>query len=413
MNKKPKYHFQCTDCGAVYKADEVRYLCPKCASKNTPDLPPKGVLKTLYDYEALKVEGVGFDSLKKTNYLELLPIENLASLPNLHIGKTPLYKQEKLEGKKLPFHLFLKDDSQNPTFSFKDRASALVSAYAKEQGFNTLVAASTGNAGSSLSGICAAQGQKAIIIVPQSAPAAKLTQIIMYGAGIVPVQGTYDDAFDLSIKATEIFGWYNRNTAFNPMTIEGKKTVSFELYEQLKQAIPDRIFVPVGDGVIISGVYKGYEDLLKLGIIDTLPTIVAVQSKGSDNLARNINQERFVIESSHTLADSISVDIPRNFYMAQQFINTYQGEVLEVEDSDIVRASGILSRNTGIFSEPAAATSFAGLLAYYKKGMLTENSKNVVLLTGSGLKDLNGVNDLISIPEAIPAHIDALKNLSL
>ena len=154
----------------------------------------------------------------------------------------------------------------------------------------------------------------------------------MYGAQIIPVKGNYDDAFDLSIKATEEFGWYNRNTAFNPLTIEGKKTVSFELFEQLNFSVPDTIFVPVGDGVIISGLYKGFEDLLKLQVIDRMPTIVAVQANKSDNLVRNIENIHFEIKESTTIADSISVNIPRNFYMAQKYILDYKGAFMTVSD---------------------------------------------------------------------------------
>ena len=355
MLKKQKYHFQCNDCKASYKPDEVQYLCPVCAKENSPDMPPKGVLKTFYHYDNIS-KNTNFKILKETGFIDLLPINSMESLPDLKIGNTPLYQITGLDKKKLSFQLYFKDDSQNPTFSFKDRASALVSAFAKQQKINTIVAASTGNAGSSLAGICAAQGQKAIIMVPESAPKAKLTQIVMYGAKIVPVSGTYDDAFDLSIKATEEFGWYNRNTAYNPFTVEGKKTVSFEIYEQLGLDIPDRIFVPVGDGVIISGIYKGFEDLLKLKIIDKMPVIVAVQAKNSDNLIRNIGNSGFEIKKSHTLADSISVDIPRNFYMAKDFIEKYNGETLTVEDKDILKASSLLAKNTGLFAEPAAAT---------------------------------------------------------
>ena len=172
--------------------------------------------------------------LKKNGFISLLPIDSIDSLPPLRVGNTPLYPVSELDGKRLPFSLHLKDDSQNPTWSFKDRASALVSAYAEENRLGTIVAASTGNAGSSLAGICASQQQRAVIIVPEKAPLAKLTQIIMYGATLVPVKGTYDEAFDLSVKATEEFGWYNRNTAYNPLTIEGKKTVSFELFDQME-----------------------------------------------------------------------------------------------------------------------------------------------------------------------------------
>lgn len=404
-----KFSYQCVDCGTVYSAAEVKYLCPACAAKNTPNQPPKGVLKTIYDYQSLLRNGTDFSHLKQNRFLDLLPLNSMESLPDLRIGNTPLYSVQELDHSKLPFKLFLKDDSQNPTYSFKDRASAVVSAYAKEQGYGVIVTASTGNAGSSLAGVCAAQNQKAVVIVPATAPIAKLSQIIMYGAKIVPVKGTYDDAFDLSIKASEEFGWYNRNTAFNPLTIEGKKTVAFELFEQLGHTIPDRVFVPVGDGVIISGVYKGFEDLLQLKIIEKMPCIVAVQAAESDNLVRNMENDDFEIKESTTMADSISVNIPRNYYMAKDFIHKYGGEYLTVSDAEILEASSVLSKNTGLFAEPAAAAAFAGMLKYRDNGKLLPDSKNIVLLTGSGLKDLKALENFLKIPDAIEAKPENLK----
>ncbi len=405
-----KFKYQCIDCGKEFITDEVIYLCDVCSKSNTESQPPRGVLKVIYDYETLKKRIPSFTILKLNHFIDLLPIKSLDSYPKLRVGQTPMYEFNTIAGEELPFHLYLKDDSQNPTFSFKDRASALVSAYAKEHGLNTIVAASTGNAGSSLAGICASQNQKAVIMVPESAPIAKLTQIIMYGATIVPVKGTYDNAFDLSIKATQEFGWYNRNTAFNPMTIEGKKTVSYEIFEQLKEELPDRIFVPVGDGVIISGVYKGFEDLLNLGLIYRIPTIVGVQAEGSSNLMDNFETDNFTSKPSNTLADSISVDIPRNFYMAKQYLKNFKGEMIKVSDDEILNASAILSKNTGIFSEPAAVAAFAGLLAYKKAGKIEDKSRNVVLLTGSGLKDLKSVGKMLNIPKAIKPDIENLKN---
>ena len=406
-----KFQYQCINCGATYDEAEMIYLCPVCDAHNKSKSPPKGVLKVIYDFESLKKRNISFAFLKSSNFIDLLPIQSTASLPKLRVGHTPLYSINTLNDNKLHFNILLKDDSQNPTFSFKDRASAIVSAYAKEKGYETIVAASTGNAGSSLAGMCASQRQKAIVIVPAAAPIAKLTQILMYGAKLIPVNGTYDDAFDLSIKATETFGWYNRNTAFNPLTIEGKKTVSFELFEQMNFTIPDRIFVPVGDGVILAGVYKGYEDLLALKFIEKIPTIVAVQSSGSDNLIQNIDSETFNITPSHTIADSISVDVPRNFYMAKQFLKKYQGETIVVSDQKILEASSILAKNTGIFTEPAAAAAFAGLLAYQHQQKIQEHSQNVVLLTGSGLKDLRSVQNLLNLPPSIDATIESLKKL--
>jgi threonine synthase len=402
-----KFSYQCSDCGLQIPAGEIIYLCPNCSAKQLPDKPPLGVLKVVYDYNLLS--NLSFRELEENDFLQLLPLNDRKSFPNLHVGQTPLYEIHSLDGETNDFELYLKDDSQNPTFSFKDRASAVVSAFAKENGIDTIVAASTGNAGSSLAGICAAQGQKAVIFVPATAPKAKLTQIMMYGATLVPVAGNYDKAFDLSIEATKRFGWYNRNTAFNPFTIEGKKTVSFELYSQLKEQIPDYIFVPVGDGVIISGVFKGFEDLLELGIIEKMPVIIAVQAARSSNLADNIGKEEFVSTPSDTIADSISVDIPRNFNMAAGYITKYDGQTITVSDDDILRASLKLAKNTGIFTEPAAAAAFAGFLTYKNRYLIPKGSVSVVLLTGSGLKDLNAVQSLFEIPLPVSADMTSVE----
>jgi len=405
MNQK--FNYQCSDCGRQIPAGEIIYLCPDCSAKQQPDKPPLGVLKVVYNYNLLS--DLSFRELEDNNFLQLLPVNDSKSFPNLRVGQTPLYEIDSLDGQTNDFDLYLKDDSQNPTFSFKDRASAVVSAFAKENGIDTIVAASTGNAGSSLAGICAAQGQKAVIFVPATAPKAKLTQIMMYGATLVPVAGNYDKAFDLSIEATKRFGWYNRNTAFNPFTIEGKKTVSFELYSQLKEQIPDYIFVPVGDGVIISGVFKGFEDLLELGIIEKMPVIIAVQAARSSNLADNIGKEEFVSTPSDTIADSISVDIPRNFNMAAGYITKYDGQTITVSDDDILRASLKLAKNTGIFTEPAAAAAFAGFLTYKNRYLIPKGSVSVVLLTGSGLKDLNAVQSLFEIPLPVSADMTSVE----
>jgi threonine synthase len=405
-----EFIYACGECDREFPGNKIMYLCPHCNQSGT-SRPPKGVLRILYNYLDIPHKTDIFEHLVSTGFIDLLPIASLNYLPPLRIGNTPLYSTSFLAGKTLPFELYLKDDSQNPTFSFKDRASALVSAFARERDQNTIIAASTGNAGSSLAGICAAQHQKAIVVVPASAPIAKLIQILMYGAIIVPVAGSYDDAFELSIQASLSFGWYNRNTAYNPITIEGKKTVSFELYRQMNRTIPDRIFVPVGDGVIISGVYRGFEDLFILNLIDQIPIIVAVQSEGSPNFVNNLNSNKFKVKKSHTIADSISVDIPRNFNMAKGYLNDYNGESVLVSDEEILSASELLARNTGIFAEPAAAATFAGMLKYHKEEKLKPGTKNVVLLTGSGLKDIQSLRSSLKIPDPIDPDLNELKKI--
>jgi threonine synthase len=406
-----KFHYQCSTCNATFAACAVMYLCPECEKQNTQDQPSKGVLNVIYNFEKIRRKHPEFKSLEKQQWLDLLPISAIESMPPLQIGNTPLYKITSLEGKKPAFQLLLKDDARQPTFSFKDRASALVSAFAKEHKITTIIAASTGNAGSSLAGICASQQQKAIIVVPANAPLAKLTQILMYGATIIPVDGNYDQAFELSIKASKEFGWYNRNTAYNPLTIEGKKTAAFEVFSQMNGKLPDHIFVPTGDGVILAGLYKGFEDLFYSGYTNRIPVLVAVQAEGSSNLINNLDKHIFTAQESRTIADSISVDVPRNFYLARHYLKKWKGESVSVTDEEIVAASSKLARNTGVFAEPAAAAAFAGFLAYWEKGMLEAESSVLVLLTGSGLKDLNAVAPLLQIPKAISPTIENLKSL--
>lgn len=407
-----KHLFTCITCNqSLETSDSEQYLCPSCSRHNTTVAPPAGILKTLYDYESLQKRNLTFHDLQNRGFIDLLPIEDLKSLPPLHIGKTPLYVFDELDGKSLPFHLHIKDDTQNPTLSYKDRASALVSAYARENGKDTIVTASTGNAGSSLAGICASQRQRAVVMVPATAPQAKISQIMMYGAQIVPVKGSYDEAFDLSVEATATYGWYNRNTGYNPLTVEGKKTAAFELYDQMNGNLPDRIFISVGDGVIISGIYKGFEDLYKLGLIEKLPVMVAVQASTSSNLVRNIGHDDFRSETSDTIADSISVDIPRNFFMAKQYLQSYGGEWITVTDDEILSASASMAANTGIFGEPAAAAAFAGFLAYHREGKCHEGSHNVVMVTGSGLKDLKAIEKTVQPPEPISPDLSSLHKL--
>ncbi len=408
MNKK--FIYSCVTCSAEYPGEGVHYRCPSCAKSDVEGQPHRGMLKVEYSqwykFKGSPEERLSF--LQNEGFLSLLPIQNLKSLGYLRVGNTPVYTINMLDAKVLPFQLMLKDDSQNPTFSFKDRASAMVSAFAKENGKNILLAASTGNAGSSLAGICASQGQKAIILAPAAAPIAKLTQIIMYGALLIAVDGNYDAAFDLSVQLTEKYGWYNRNTAYNPITTEGKKTVAFEIVSQFLNELPDRIYVPCGDGVILCGVYKGFEDLLNMGIIDKIPVIIAVQAEGSDNLLRNFYTDTFVAKPSATRADSISVDIPRNFYMAKHYHLKYQGENVTVSDQEIMEASATLSRNTGIFSEPAAAAAFAGMLKNMSEGRIPEQSRNLILLTGSGLKDVNFVRTHVLTPQPVKADLGSV-----
>lgn len=409
MTAGTHYIFECIQCGGLDDSGQAPYLCPRCSRENLQGKPPAGVYKVLYDYHQLKTKPNPFRFIQSRGFLDLLPLKSLQSLPPLRVGNTPLYRFGELNGQKLPLDFYIKDDSQNPTWSFKDRASALVSAYAREHGHPTIVVASTGNAGSSLAGICAAQGQKAVVVLPAHAPEAKVRQVVMYGALALPIRGTYDQAFELSMELTEYFGWYNRNTAYNPLTIEGKKTVAYEIFEQMPSGGIGPIFVSAGDGVILSGVYKGFEELFMLGLIPRVPKIIAIQSALSDNLVRNLHQTEFIAKKSTTLADSISVDAPRNFYMARHYIHLYEGEGITVSDQEILKASVILASNTGIYAEPAAAAAFAGFLSFLENNRLQNEDNPVVMITGSGLKDIASGSGLLKLPAAIDPDLKSVK----
>ena len=413
----PKFsHYQCSLCGAEYGPDEVTYTCPKDG----------GNLNVILDYEALKAKFSPdkFTDLPEASlwrYLNLLPVEDPGGLgtPLRRAGWTPVYQPTRLAEKLGLQQLWIKDESPNPTASFKDRASAIVVARANQIGAEVTVAASTGNAGAALAGMAAAVGSRAVIFAPRTAPPAKIAQLIVFGAQVLLVDGTYDQAFDLSIEATENFGWYNRNTGFNPFTAEGKKTAGFEIWEQVVRRLPSgskplTVFVPVGDGNIISGVHKGFKDLHALGWLPQMPRIIGVQSEGSAAIANTFNQgdENIIPVSASTLADSISVDLPRDGVRAVRAARETGGTYLIVPDQAILNAIAELGK-VGIFAEPAAATAYAGLVKGVDEGVVASDDPVLVLSTGSGLKDVKAAMQAVQQAPIIEPTLDAVKKILL
>ena len=411
----PKFsHYQCSLCGATYGPEEVTYTCPKDG----------GNLNVILDYDALKAafspdKFMDLPEASLWRYLNLIPVEDPGGLgtPLRRAGWTPVYQPRRLAEKLGLQQLWIKDESPNPTASFKDRASAIVVARARQIGAEVTVAASTGNAGAALAGMAAAVGAKAVIFAPRTAPPAKIAQLIVFGAQVLLVDGTYDQAFDLSIEATEAFGWYNRNTGFNPFTAEGKKTASFEIWEQVIRSLPQgskplTVFVPVGDGNIISGVHKGFKDLQALGWLPQMPRIIGVQSEGSAAIANTFNQgdENIQPVSANTLADSISVDLPRDGVRAVRAARETGGTYLIVPDQAILNAIAELGR-VGIFAEPAAATAYAGLVKAVDEGVVAPDDPVLVLSTGSGLKDVKAAMQAVQEAPIIEPTLAAVKKV--
>ena len=396
---------RCARCAREFPTDSPDWTCSTCQAN----------LDVLYDYRAVRKTWkrealVANPDRSMWRYRALLPLTEGAAVPSLQTGWTPLYLASRL-GSELGLRwLYLKDDSRNPTGSLKDRASAMAVGHALAIGQRVAACASTGNAASALAGMCANAGMTSVIFVPETTPSGKLAQIIAFGAYLLRVQGSYDQAFDLAASACFRFGWYNRNTGVNPYLSEGKKTVSFEMAEQLGWEVPDWVFVPVGDGNIIASVGKGFEELLHVGFIEKLPRLVAVQAEGSSAIVDALLGDGVVRPVEvRTIADGIAVGRPRDPDRALRAVRQSNGLGLKVRDSELLEAQLLLARKTGVFVEPAAAASLAGLIRLSAGGEVTGDDRVVLLLTGSGLKDTAAVLDRARLPDPIPPTLDSVE----
>ncbi|MEW6702135.1 MAG: pyridoxal-phosphate dependent enzyme [Bacteroidota bacterium] len=399
-----KYYYKCFDCGKTFDKDKIEseliYLCPHCASVEK-NQPLRGILLINYDYDAIKKkrakeEVLNFQTGKFWQYNFLFPLDSengkLKDVEEKALERISLEENCLLEFSYEGKNFFILDDTRNPTLSFKDRATSLVVLKAIQLGIKEIAAASTGNAGSSLAGICARLGLKSIIFVPRNIPEAKRIQIQSYGAEIYLVDGDYDLAFDTCLEISAAKKWYNRNTAYNPLTIEGKKSAAFDIFIANKGKMPDLIFVPTGDGVILSGLYKGLWELKELEWIEKIPKLIAVQAKGSNAVVRYFENQKFEYKTASSIADSICAGAPRCLYLTYDAIVKSNGSTVEVSDKEIFEAQKFAAQNYGLLVEPASAASFAAYKKYFHSDKLS-NKTALLLFTGSGLKDTSALKN--------------------
>jgi len=398
---------KCVICGKAYGVDEIEYVCP--------DHGDEGIVDVQYDYDLIGRRFSKGDLLHSTDYTiwrykPLLPVKPDSPVPPLTVGWTPLYNSPRLAAELGLKHVWVKDDGRLPTASFKDRASAIAVVKAQEKGAEIITTASTGNAAAALSGLCASVKQPNVIFVPESAPQAKIAQLLVFGSTVALVKGTYDDAFELCLEAAKEYGWYNRNTGYNPYMSEGKKTASFEICEQLGWNAPDRIFVSVGDGCIIGGLHKGLKDLQALGWIDRMPRIMGVQAEGSSYLYQAWKNNEDVLTkppiNAQTVADSISAGLPRDRIKAMAAVKETDGAYISVTDEEILAAIPAMARGSGVFGEPAGATAYAGLVKAVNEGLVSADERIVVLNTGNGLKDVASAMKSVELVGTKPYHIE-------
>ena len=401
---------KCVLCGKEFEPQSGAYVCDKCG--------PDGTLDVLYDMDDVKKQMTraalaANREMTLWRYKAVLPVEDESHIPPLAVGWSPLYKSKILAAEYGVRELFIKDDGRNPTASLKDRASAVGVAKALDFNQRVIACASTGNAASSLSGFAAVMGLRSYIFVPEQAPAAKVTQLLVYGANVVLVEGDYSDAFNLAASAIERFGWYNRNCAINPFLVEGKKTCAMEIAEQLSWNVPDRVFISVGDGCCIGGLYKGFSDLLELGLIERMPKITAVQAEGASPIYDAIadGSERVEFSRADTIADSISVGSPRNWAKALRAVRQSGGGAVTVSDAEILAAIPELARKSGVFGEPAGAAGFAGFKKMARLGGLRNDERVVVVVTGNGLKDIESARKTAGKAIHCAPDLDELEKL--
>jgi threonine synthase len=385
-----RFHFRCIECGEEYAEDPNRFVCSRCGDEQEPGGTIRGVLEVV---------------------LKNLPT-SWPRFRTLPVGDTPLIEAPRLRDELGVPNLFLKDDTRNPSGSTKDRASLLVVAKAVEYGCNTVATASTGNAASALTAVAASAGVRAIVFVPAAAPPAKLAQMQSYGGIVVPVDGSYDQSFELCSQACNEFGWYNRSTALNPFTIEGKKTAALEIAAAMESDAPDAILVPTGDGVILAGLAKGFRDLETSGLIERRPRLIAVQPEGSSAIVQAVRSgadHAAAIPGASSAADSLTVEMPRNAIGCLAEIRASNGGGVTVSDDAILAAISQLAGATGVFAEPAGAAALAGLEAALEEELVDRDERVVLMVTGSGLKDVDAAARALPAVEPVDANLESVK----
>jgi threonine synthase len=407
---------KCLICRAVFPPGNV-FTCPHCGEE--------GILDVEYDYRAaaksLTPELLRLRPFDQWRYRELLPISPELHFPNLKVGGTPVYDIPRLAHALGIRKLFLKDEGGNPTSSFKDRASAVGVLKAMEFHFTSIACASTGNAASSLAGLSAAAGLRSYIFVPERAPEPKLAQLLIFGATVFKVRGSYEQAFELCREACARFQWYSRNSGTNPYLVEGKKTAGLEIAEQFRpggggeaeRQLPSWVVVSVGDGCTIGGIGKGLREMRMLGFTDRMPRLLGVQAEGARPILDAFLSGKDLVPSvPATVADSIAVGTPRNWRRAIATIRASHGEMIAVADAEILEAMRLTARLGGVFGEPAAVAAVAGLKKALQMNIIKSSESAVVIITGNGLKDVQSARkaagDEHEIEPTMESLVDAL-----
>lgn len=407
---KGKYVLKCTKCTIELASDNTASTCPQCRS----------ALETTYDHEVAR-ETFSKESMKDREssvwkFIELLPVDTLKQVVTLGEGGTRLVLASRLGEHLNLTRLYLKDESRNPTCSFKDRKSTVAITKAHEFGFKTVISATAGNAGASIAAYAAKAGLRAVVFAFRNITKPKLSKLLSYGAEVVIVDGTSWETFQLTSAASEKYGWYNLVAAsrYNPYVKDGAKTEAFEICEQLGWMAPDWLIVPVGGGCGLASCWKAVKELNVMGLIDKLPKMVGVQGVECAPLVKafkeNIEPDRIErFPNAHTIAHSIEDDYPPDGNQALVAIRESGGLALGVEDDRILWAQQQIAKREGLFVESASSAPVAAAKALRDDGTIDKPDSVVTIVTGFGLNEPEAITQFSKEPPTIKPIIENLE----
>jgi threonine synthase len=402
-------HQECINCRTSYPINEVVYFCKKCGD----------ILEVKLDYDTTK------DMLKKSGwrkiplsvwrYHDLMPIRDQSIIISLNEGGTGLHRCERL-GKALGLkELYVKNEGENPTGSFKDRGMTVGVTKAVELGVKSVICASTGNTSASLAAYAAKAGLQCAVLIPSGKIAyGKLAQAMIYGSRVLQVRGNFDEALEIVLKLSEKHGSIYLLNSINPFRIEGQKSLGYEICEQLDNEPPDRLIVPVGNAGNISAIWKGFTEFYNLGFVKTLPKMTGIQAAGSAPIAemiKNGSNEIKPVSNPETVATAIRIGAPVSWKKAIKAIRDSGGTAETVTDEEILEAQKMLSRLEGLFVEPASASSIAGLKKLVENGIINKDERIVCVTTGHGLKDPDIAVRMSEKPLEVDAELSAIERV--
>nr|MDO8082120.1 threonine synthase [Candidatus Freyarchaeota archaeon] len=397
---------RCRECGKEYPPVRI-YACPHCF----------GPLEVVYDLDSIELDRNSFKNRPNSlwRYNEFLPVEDKTKTVNLGVGLTILHECKRLAETLRLRKLYVKDDTVNPTGSFKDRPATVAVSKALELGFKAVGCASTGNLAAATAAHAAKAGIPCYVFIPSNTEINKVLQAATYGAKIIAVKGTYDEANRLAAQASDLYDWALVNINLRPYYVEGSKTLAFETCEQLEWNAPDNIVIPMGSGALLCAIWRGLKQFSRVGLIDELKTrIIGAQPGGCSPIVsafKSNSDDVIPVEKPNTIAKSLAIGDPGDGIYALNAIRESGGAAESATDAEILEGIKLLAKTEGIFSEPAGGVTIAVLKKLVEAGEIPRDEDVVCCVTGNGFKSTDAILKIFTEPVEIEPTIEELKKI--